>query len=133
MLGLGPTAIKEQRRRVGATAGIATRGICLTTAIALAMGSARDPGIAIPRAAVAHFFDLWVGHAELHADIKEVWPGIVREHFAQRAWKDVGGPVAAAYATLRDAGWTPTRPDTFFDGSGGQWQLIGDGPMRRVL
>ena len=81
----------------------------------------------MPRAVVASFFDLWTGHRDMHEGIRAIWPSLVREHFAKRHWKSVAGPIAAACATLRDAGWTPAAPDFYLDGDGGRWQLVGEG------
>ena len=109
--GVAPTVLQRWRAMAARHAG-AKAGWCATTVLALDQ-AAKDPVQLVQKQVVLSFVRLWCEHPELWNDIRAAWNQMVK-NFAKVEprywWRQVKGPLAAAWATLSGLGWTADWP-----------------------
>ena len=108
-----------------AASGMAQRGRCCTTAIALAFSEFGDSSVKIAAGQVDSWLKLWHRLPDLRAKSRCVWRGLVGSivHGSSVSRNEVSGPVSATIATLAQYGWSSSVPDVRVDPQGCRWLL----------
>ena len=126
-VGIAPTTLAKVRRHIGIASGITSTGRCLTTAIALSVGPARDPAITLPILQVDTWIQLWQSDAQLRALTARHWGDMCTQVLDQQTpvpkavWNSVYGPAGATVAVLHDQSWDLRDPLLWKDPNGDGW------------
>eukprot|EP00959_Pyramimonas_sp_CCMP1952_P367599 7699707-Pyramimonas_sp.AAC.1 len=113
-------AMTLQRRRLAAAASSARRGRCATTLLALRLPGS-DPGLVLPRQALAQWLQVWRTEPRLQAGIERVWASTIQTLTSMsevHRSRHIRGPISATIAYLLHAGWLPT--------SAAEWDTTND-------
>ena len=124
--GLAPFQAARLTTKAANASGVKARGRCTTTAILLLYKPEQHPCIAAPLKTITAFFNFWRTHPEQHAAIRVSWPYYWRTHAKSIQWRQVTGPVAAAFASMLQSGWRPISPDRVYDPNGTLWLVGGN-------
>ena len=102
--GIAPTTVSHARTAVCHPLGVRKPGGCLTTGLALAGLSHKDPALTMPIENVVEFA---AGHAASTHKLStaRVWQVKAVDLEAKGRWSRVHGPMASAAATLLDFEW----------------------------
>ena len=127
-----PPGVIRQLRSTAALCTSSKSGACTTSAIAIGLPPGSDPAIALRVEILKCWIDFWAGNTHLHEELLKSWMKLVPKlKLKATRWRQVGGPVGAAVATLYDIGWKPVSPNGWIqpDGSasGQQWRFAGYG------
>ena len=110
-LGASPTVVARARRLLGAAAAPGKKR-CLTTAIAVEVGSENDPAVTIRLRQLNEWRHVYtsLGPQDKKAAAK-AWRGyVVSLAQPQGRWARVRGMISSTVATLYDIGWIPASP-----------------------
>ena len=122
VLGAAPTTVSHARSAVCHPLGLRKAGGCLTTGLALAGWSHKDPALTMP---IENIFEFATGHAaSSHCmSTSRVWKVKAPQLGLQGRWSKVHGPMSSAAATLLDFGWQIPEADCWISPDGCQWDL----------
>ena len=123
-IGVSPTSLSHLRSQFAAATGIAGRGRCATTAIAISAGPNGDPGITTVVDQLSLYIDLWRFDASLRAAAMRYWSSMRASVFSGETvsvWNRVSGPLSATVATLEDQGWDLQSQLRWRDPAGDEW------------
>ena len=123
LLGWAPSRLRTVRRMAAQACGFRESGRCLTSAIAIGLGTDRDPAVAMPCEVVFAWVALLHDPKFPGARVSRAW-GLclewMREHALTR-WRRATGPMSTTIAVLLDAGWNPETPDSWLNRTGERW------------
>ena len=94
-----------------ATGVVKVAGACVTTTIALTLGSSNDPAVTVPTSVIQDWLATWKLRPDLRRRLEGAWTVASRALGASPTWHRVAGPLAATIKTLRDIGWDPCAPN----------------------
>ena len=120
--GAAPTTIAHARNAVCHPLGVRKPGGCLTTGLALAGLSHKDPALTMPIENVVEFA---VGHAASSHKLStaRVWQEKAVELEPNGRWSKVHGPMASAAATLLDFEWEIPAVDHWISPDMCEWHI----------
>ena len=127
-----PPGVVRQLRSDAAICTSSKSGACTTTSIAIGLPHGSDPAVALRVEVMRCWIDFWASNPHLHEKLSRTWMKLVPKLASKvTRWRQVGGPVGAAVATLYDLGWRPVAPNGWISPDGtpeGQiWEFKGYG------
>ena len=109
-----------------ATGVVKVAGACVTTTIAMTLGSSNDPAVTVPTSVIHDWIDTWKKRPDLHQRIRQAWT-IARDASSPTStWHRVCGPMGAAIKTVRDLRCDPCEPNRWQREDGTYWHFGSD-------
>ena len=128
--GMAPSVVSRTQASMGAALGGPKTGRCLTTFLALELGS-RMPAVELVLRQFTSFFELTADPAlarQIRARLHRSWPTVAKKLLAAKAnrrWSRVSGPISGILAVLLDHGRLPQDPESleWLAPAGSRWRL----------
>ena len=132
--GLPIAVLMEYRSAVAQATGISMISACVSTRLALSIGTMKEPHHHYIQQLLGDFFQMWddAGPA-MRVDIRRQWEEVRKAatRNPRDKWRGVTGIIGATVCSLIEVGWTPLTPTTFRDMVGGRWEAPDDWLDRR--
>ena len=111
-MGVAETFVQAARRQACLSLGGLPKGACTAAVLHFgADGRPSDPAVRLRLEVINSWLQLWSPLSTFDRDAtRSVWRAILCEP-RPRPWSRARGPITAAIATLRWAGWVPLDPD----------------------
>ena len=117
--GIAPSPLQRLRSSIAKSVfPSSSGGVSTTAAIHLGFSPRQDPGVFVYAGIVVEYVEHITRDPELLSQARRVWTSILGRVVGANMWAKVTGPLSAAIAALRFAGWGPAFADRWADPSG---------------